>query len=231
MLMHNRHVKTFYLIDLDRTLLDTDHASQALIDIVAAEDQAAAERVSSHLQETARFGSQYSLHDSLGTVLGTEWRDRVEARFMAQREINQSLLLPGARQILAFIESDRSTGGILTFGSLPGQTMKIKAVGLDDVPYLVTQQPYKGRLIAEWHRSDGGFLLPAVYGAVLADELILVDDRELSFDGLPEGALGYWVSEEVPSALDAVPLPDRVRPMKNLEAVMNAEVDRVRRTY
>lgn len=226
---NSRHVRTFYLIDLDRTLLDTDLASEVLLAIVAAEDPSRSEEVRNHLQETSQFGSQYSLHDSLEQTLGSDEAARLEAVYIARD--NHELLRLGALDILAFAKSAETAGGILTYGSTAGQTMKLKALKLDKEPYIVTQQPYKGEVIAQWRRSEGGFQLPEAYGGITSEEVVLVDDRELSFEGLPEGAIGYWVPEEAPSPLDDIPLPPRVQQVANLKAVIGAERERIGREH
>ncbi len=119
--------------------------------------------------------------------------------------------------------------GILTFGGETWQRMKLQATGLDDIPYIITHVKEKGRLLAGWKQTDRTFQLPeelAVNRISRADSLVLLDDKVISFIGIPSGVTGILVQPEdgrggQSSALQEQVLPNGVFRVQGLKVAKN----------
>lgn len=107
-------------------------------------------------------------------------------------ESRQKYLLPGANKLLTFLQQQAIAHGILTYGQADWQQAKILAAGLADLPVLVTDQTDKGTLIASWRQASGAYQLPPELGGQIAERIMLVDDHDYSFEGLPTEALGLY---------------------------------------
>ena len=107
-------------------------------------------------------------------------------------ESRQKYLLPGANQLLTFLQQQAIAHGILTYGQADWQQAKILAAGLANLPVLVTDQTDKGTLIASWRQVSGAYQLPPELGGQIAEQIMLVDDHDYSFEGLPTEALGLY---------------------------------------
>ncbi|OYW86564.1 hypothetical protein B7Z17_00090 [Candidatus Saccharibacteria bacterium 32-49-10] len=226
--MSTADVNRFYCVDLDRTILNTRRASGVIIELCRAYDEQLAETIEREVVEYSYFGASYSVHDAIVRYASSEVADNIERQFIEAAR-TQSLKLPGADELISWLdELDDAQWGILTYGSLNNQLMKVKALGLETRPVLVTQEPHKGTLIKGWYdKSSSGFGLPKEYSSVRAKEVILIDDRAQSFEGLPESAArGYWVTQEAVDVMDAIPVPPGVVAVHDLTDVIRSEIDR-----
>ena len=219
------HFHTFYLIDLDRTLFDTVSAAQAWMNLVEKEDADIARYIHSQVDEALRTMTSFSIRNTIVERGGEALAQKVDRAFIEYGAIH-NLRLEGADALIEFAtRNDQSSAGILTFGSPDGQLLKVKVAGLDHIPALVTDQQHKGELIRSWQK-DGSYHLPAEYGSVTADNIVFVDDRVFSFEGLPEDVVGYWLTHDF-SVLDEVGFPENVTPVGHLQAVIEAEQERL----
>ena len=192
-------VNEFYVLDLDRCLLDTEKL-QALLVVVLKRDLG----IESHEMNIVRRKVEQSggSFDTASYVMGfldkqgedgpALWHS-IKQRFIDEAQ-KEDMLLPYARQFIYELRLRKRKYGIVTFGGDMWQSVKIAAAGLDDVPHLITHELEKGRLLASWQRKDGTFLLPRqVAGKKLyAKRLVFVDDKPVSFVGLPSGITGVW---------------------------------------
>jgi len=212
---------TFYLLDLDRTILDTEKASALLIDLVAKESPKLAASLRIQVDVYNQHGTPFAIRDVIAEQVGEETAARLEEVFIDESQ-RQYLLLEGAEDLFAYTDNapERSFG-ILTYGSPKGQMMKLKATKLDTLPLMITQQKHKGELIMSWKVPDG-YQLPSEYGGQLVDQVVLVDDRIFSFEGLPNDVRGYWVTDDL-SLLDTVEHAANVKPVYSLQEVIDNE--------
>ncbi len=212
--------KTFFCIDLDRTLFDTERGANRMITIAEKEDPTLGTFFKEYRTAYAGFGVAISFYDTIVERAGEAVAQRVARQYVAEGD--EGLLLPQARNFMtALAEAVGKDWGILTYGSDSGQRLKIDAVGISTIATLVTNEPHKGQLITSWIASDG-FRLPREYGGGIYQRVVLVDDRLQSFEGLPDGAVGYWLTEEV-TALDEIPMPRHVIAVKTLDDVLRHE--------
>lgn len=178
--------KLFVLLDFDRTLADTNQLKADFDQLVeqGLERQAA-------LVEFSR------------THPATDY--------------SQKYLLPGAAELLRFLQQqarEQAIGyGILTYGQIDWQRAKLAAAGLLTVPTMITDRTDKGALIAAWCQGKG-YQMPAELGGQMAKQIILVDDKAYSFDGLPSEALGLYCGHDTEAKLST-----NVRRISNLTEV------------
>ena len=219
------NAKTYYLLDLDRTLFDTIGASDLLIALVAEYSGELAHHIRTQIDEYNQIGASFAIRDVIVEQAGEERALEIEKAFI-EEGARRSLLLPGAVELMEWIrEASSAKFGILTYGSVKGQTMKITAASLQQLPFLITQEKHKGELIASWKQPEG-YHLPEELGGETVEQIVLVDDRIFSFEGLPEASIGYWITQEL-AVLDAVEHALNVHPVRSLYEVIDIEQRRL----
>lgn len=125
-------------------------------------------------------------------------------------ELGQNYLLPGALNLLRFLQQNQVRHGILTYGEVGWQKAKLAVTGLAAVPTLITDRTDKGALIASW-RQVSSYQLPVELGGGRVDRAVLIDDKVYSFEGLPADALGFYCGQD-----DQVELPTNVQVVGDL---------------
>lgn len=194
-----RTVDEFYVLDLDRCLLDTEKI-QAFLEFVLNRDLGIdSQEMNVARQEVERSGGSFDTASYVMSFLDRKGKDgpalwhSIKQRFVDEAQ-KEDMLLPYARQFMYELRLRKKKYGIVTFGGDAWQSVKIAAAGLHEVPYLITHELEKGRLLSSWQRNDGTFLVPRqVAGKKLyAKRLVFVDDKPVSFVGLPDGITGVW---------------------------------------
>jgi FMN phosphatase YigB (HAD superfamily) len=210
--MPETNIDTFYVVDFDRTLADSDKllevfmtVSEQHLDIPRAE----IEKVDADVK--ARGDTLDIVHyvrDQLAAKdQAVEWED-VEKQFIHEsRGLN--MLLPGASELLAFLKQHSYRFGILTYGSPMWQRMKMTAAGFKYIPHIITESKEKGRFIRHWQSEDQTYVIPKELGGGAADNIVLIDDKADSFIDFPNThSKGYWVldpAHELPAQQGSVP--------------------------
>jgi hypothetical protein len=215
---------SFYVLDLDRTLFNTPESAALVIQSVAHFDAQLAKELQAEREAHESRGTSFSLRDYIAKHSTQKDVASVEAHYM-QAARATDLLNPGALDLLAYLRSmGRSSGfGILTYGSPLDQRMKIRAVPqLKGVPYLLTQELRKGAQIEAWRRQDGLYRIPDELGGGCATHIVLVDDKPVSFEGLPVDCRGYLVESIFGTGVET--LPATIVPVTDLYEVITAEM-------
>lgn len=218
-------ISTFYVLDLDRTIYDTFKATELLRGVIALHDTQLADALEQRFEEYTSQGESFSMRDFVVEKVGEEEMQKIEDKYH-QLALQQDLLNPGAKELIAYIRSkDDANLGILTYGSQLGQGMKIAAaVGLENIPYLITSETFKGALIASWRGDDELYHLPEEYGGRTARNVVFVDDKPFSFKGLPIDCRGYLVKSVYDAGIEK--LPPYVEIVDTLHQVLTAEKKR-----
>ena len=213
---------TFYVLDLDRTLLDTIKATELMRGVIALHDAELAARLEQRFEDYSASGESFSMRDFIAENVNEDEMIRIEAKYK-EVAVDWELLNPGAKELLEYLSDKESAGfGILTYGSELGQKMKIEAVAeLGAVPYLVTAETYKGAQIATWRENDGLYHLPEELGGGTAKKIVFVDDKPFSFKGLPIDCRGYLVHSVYDAGIEK--LPHVVSQVNSLKEVVLAE--------
>lgn len=203
---------TFYVVDFDRTLADSDKLLGVFIDIVNQYIDLPLEQVQKIDADVKAKGDSFDtatfVRDEMAAQSrANEW-DKLQQQFIHEsRSLN--MLLPGAARLLDFFDARGDRYGILTYGNPLWQHLKLSASGFNRVQRIVTTNKHKGVLIASWQRDDKKFVLPGEFGGGEVERIVLIDDKAASFEGFPsEPSHGYQVldyASALPAQLGDVP--------------------------
>jgi hypothetical protein len=219
--MNDKQVSTFYVLDLDRTMLDTVKATKYMEGVIALHNANLSATLRQKFGESSLLGESFSMRDFIALQVGEDEMQKIEVKFKTLTA-TQDLLMPGAKELLVYIRSLPSVAcGIMTYGSTLGQTMKIEASGLRGMPFLVMQETFKGAVIASWRQDDELYHLPDELGGYIAKEIVFVDDKPFSFKGLPIDCRGYLVKSIFDAGIEDI--PPYVQVIETLSEVIIAE--------
>lgn len=189
----------FYIVDFDRTLVDTDKLNEVFIEVAEQYGAISREQILKADADVKRTGDSF---DTAGYVRdrlaaegrGEEW-EALEKQFIHEsRSLNY--LLPGAPELLEWLAANGKRYGILTYGNPLWQRIKLTAAGFNHVRHIIMEQKEKGRFISSWRRADDTYRIPEALGGGDASHVILIDDKALSFSQFPlVNATGYWVCD------------------------------------
>lgn len=202
----------FYIVDFDRTLVDTDKMTEVFIEIAEEHGAISREQIEKANQDVTRTGDSFDtagyVRDRLMAEDHSEEWEALEKQYIHEsRSLNY--LLPGAAELLEWLAVHGKRYGILTYGNPLWQRIKLTASGFNHVRHIIMEQKEKGKLISSWQRDDGAFRLPEAFGNGWADYVILIDDKAVSFAGFPGApSRGYWVldpAHELPSQQGEIP--------------------------
>lgn len=205
----------FYVLDFDRCIGDTAKFHDVLESVVADLTTISREELAQVKRDTELSGGSFNTEAYVTAKLRAQqssvsWPDIRTA--MLKRARQQDMLEPHAADLLRILNERSEYYGILTHGGVEWQKAKIEGANLAHVPYVVTSQRDKGLTISGWQQTDGSFLIPEeLAGApnLLVKEVVLVDDKAVSFANLPLGARGYhvvWSDRELlASQVGAIP--------------------------
>jgi phosphoserine phosphatase len=204
----------FFIIDFDRTLADSDKLLEAFIEVTTEYIAIPREQIEAANRDVRQRGDSFDtagyVRDHLNEMdRGEEW-DTLEKEFIHRlRARLPELLLAGASELLEWLRARGSSYGILTYGNPLWQHMKLSATGFNHEQRIVMEHKHKGRLISSWQQSDGSFVLPQEFGGGVADAIVMLDDKAVSFEDFPAvPSRGYWICDpthELPSQRGTVP--------------------------
>lgn len=221
----NTENKTFYILDFDRCIGNTNVLFDAFERTVVAHTGLTAWSLRNVRQEVEAVGDSFDtatyvraqLH--LGHLEG-KWHELVES--FVEGCAGLETLNPGASDLMAWLKQQELPFGTVTYGEATWQKLKMRAAGLGDMPCLITSNKHKGVLFREWQGIDGRFILPEELGGGTYDSVVLIDDKAVSFDSFPElPSLGYWVlkaGRELSSQQGTV--PENVTRLESLEELL-----------
>lgn len=187
--------RVFQLIDLDRTIFDTSRFVKLITDEIDTTHPGVGTELDERFEAAYKNEETFFLLRHLRELLGDEPFEQLVERIVLREGVD-SLLKPGTKERLLFaneISSLQPAWGILTYGDEIDQTMKLRLLGLQDIPTLILPTPNKGEIIKTWQNEDGTFTLPDVFGGHVVDHLSLEDDKLRAFIGKPDGVHGLWM--------------------------------------
>lgn len=215
----------FYIVDFDRTLVDSDKLTEVFIEIADQYGAISREQVAKADADMKQTGDSFDTAGYVRDHLTREgrmdaWED-LEKQFIHEcRSLN--MLLPGAAELLEWLAQHGKRYGILTYGNPLWQRLKITAAGFKHVRHIILEQKEKGKLVSSWQVNDGIFRIPEALGRGQVERIVMIDDKAVSFTGFPKGpSKGYWVldpNHELPSQKGTVPV--NVVRVNNLKEVI-----------
>lgn len=219
-------LKEFYIVDFDRTLIDSDKIFEVFVEVAKQFIDIPIDRITHAQQEIKSRGDSFDtagyVRDCLNQAGRKDDWDKLEKKFIHEsRSLNY--FMPGAMALLDWLTTTKKSFGILTYGNPLWQRVKLTATGLQHIRHIIIEQKEKGAFIKNWQYSNGDFGLPDSFGGETARKIIMIDDKAVSFKDFPdEPSKGYWVlnpSKELPSQLGVV--PSNVIRFKNLSSVLH----------
>lgn len=189
--------QTYYLLDLDRHLVDTIKLSNLLEETLAVTTDIPLTLMREARDRTEMTGGSFDEVAFLEPVLRNlnHPLERLMEDFIKLSR-KHDVFESGARELLEMMKALELPFGILTYGGANWQVAKIRASQLDKIPYLVTPLRQKGEVIKKWQQTDRTFMMPQelyVDKVQRAQTVILLDDKASSFNGLPDEAFGVHV--------------------------------------
>lgn len=187
----------FYIVDFDRTLADSDKLIEIFIEIADKYFHIPKERIEKVDSEVKQRGDTFLLATYVRDHLSSENRiddwEAMEKLFIHEsRSLNY--LLPGANELLEWLDTNDKSYGILTYGDVLWQKLKLSAAGFKQIPHIIMDKKEKGKLISSWLDADGVFQIPIELGGGSADGVVMFDDKAVSFSQFPPSpSRGFWV--------------------------------------
>ncbi len=216
---------TFYIVDFDRTLADSDKLLEVFIEIAQKYIDIPWEQIEAANADVKARGDSLDtasyVRDRLADSGDIDKWGELEKQFIHEsRALN--MLLPGANELLRMLNDHHERFGILTYGNPLWQHIKLTAAGFNHVHRIILSQKEKGKLVSSWQQADGTFRLPQEFGGGSADRIVMIDDKAVSFEGFPaEPSQGYYVvdlANILPSQEGNVPA--NVKQLSDLNTVL-----------
>jgi FMN phosphatase YigB (HAD superfamily) len=209
---NDNNANEFFIVDFDRTLVDSDKLLEIFIAVAEQYIEIPIEQIQAADHDMKLRGDSF---DTAGFVRdhlaeneqGDLWPDLEKQFIHESRSLNY--LLPGAVELLEWLAANGKRYGILTFGNPLWQHLKLTAAGFNHVRHIIMVQKEKGKFISSWQKQDGVFRVPDALGRADADTIVMIDDKAVSFADYPGApSRGYWVlnpEHELPSQQGTVP--------------------------
>jgi len=200
--------ETLAVVDFDRTLYNTAVASEAYARAVSDEGLLQSHELGEVQELAQNTGVSFDPFEYVRQLGVTEQQlDRVTARFyeLVQGRFEREILYPDAVPFMHRLANSGVPAVIMTYGNPEWQAIKLRSVGFDIWPHILTTEKYKGEAIAKWLNPENGVYhpigvknpgLPPYAGHQALRHVTLTDDKAASFRGLPAGATGYLLRRE-----------------------------------
>ncbi len=190
----------FWLLDLDRTLFDTDRAAGLLYQLADELSIMTVTELAARQRQSEVDGQSFDPMSTIVEQAGQDGWSQLTTQF-EQQAASEDFLLPGAEDLIKYLTERHRPHAILTYGNPKWQEIKLATTGLN-VPYLVVTSPYKSVVVREWQNDDGTFQIPSAIRPSIdqstARRIVLVDDKPLAFEDLPVNVTGYLITSRTP---------------------------------
>lgn len=222
------YVDTFYAIDFDRCLGSVDACFGLLQDVLHDYKPVAVNEIEKAKEHVALTGETFLVFDYLKSIVPEEELEEIVREFTRRAQsVPGSLLEQGASEFIEWLKDTERAFGIITHGETKWQELKIVAAGLGDLPRLITTSNKKAEYIAKWQNDNKQFTVDSSLSGgleIVADRVVLADDRMVAFEGLPLEAKGYWVVREVEvKSFQAGQLADNVTRVDYVDGIIAYE--------
>lgn len=225
-----KQADTYFVLDFDRCIGDTDKARQILWSVCENETAITAQELQSAKDAMEAKGYTFDVVGYVAKQLVHQksektWQD-IRRVYVAVAKL-QGILEPYVDEFLEACETRHIPYGVLTYGKEPWQLTKLEAAGLFDrhVPFEVTQIERKGTLLSGWKHGDGFIVPPALtrdFQPLKVKEIVFLDDKPRSFIGIPSGVRGICVrpTSYAPLPSQQGELPAGVREVQGLRGAI-----------
>jgi hypothetical protein len=231
-----RTVESFVVLDLDRTLLNSDKVVQLMCDALprfGVSDQDAREDLA---MIQAATGQSLSAFEFLGGRYGAELIHHLAADLLQQAEngqLDEYDLLYGdsSTELLDELDVQEIPFAVLTYGESLNQQFKLALYRIlarrAALPAVVTDEPRKGAWIHEhWlDASEDHMRIPPDFTdgqEIIAQEVIILDDKQHNLDSPDRIVKGIRIdnrSDHIAGRLSLTQLVDRLKAGENLSEI------------
>jgi hypothetical protein len=217
-MIDDNHVSSFYVLDFDRTLANTDAFHDILERVIEHETTIRASYLREARKVAEASGESFDTIDYLRHFLTNAHSEKtwhqIQKVFIEQAQ-QEDMLEPHAAEFLRLLDEKKLPYGIITFGGEAWQLAKIEAANLMDVPHIVTHIQEKGRILSGWkHQSSDTFIIPPAltrsFQPMNVSTIVFLDDKAKSFVGMPDGVRGVHIRSlrqpPLPAQLGSLPV-------------------------
>ncbi len=216
---------TFFILDFDRCIGNTNKFHTILEEVISQETVVSKQQLSDAKRNAESRGETFDtiryVKNALEEMGGiTSWLS-IEREFIRQAQ-KLNMLQPYARQLFSILENEKLPFGILTYGSEAWQLAKLEAANILHIPHLVTSLEGKGAILTGWKKPSGFVVPPALtkeFTPLQVASIVFLDDKAVSFKGIPSGVRGVRVAPDDGSALLPIQqgqLPEGVTNVKGI---------------
>lgn len=223
-------INTFYVLDFDRCLGNIDASFYLLEEVIDNQSLSVSKAsLDAARKETESSGGSFDVFGYIKDKIPNFNINLIESDYInsAANRTNE-LLEPGARKFVDFLSSNKCYFCIMSYGDKDWQTLKIQAAGLGNIPIIIVPTKQKNDYINDWYDENiSKFVIPSAAftdkKSLLATEVVLVDDKKISFKDLNPKARGYWVSGSANPLADQSELPISVKSVSRIDEIIDLE--------
>lgn len=194
--MHENN-KTLHVFDADRTLIDTDKVFALLIDSLERHGFSTDELIDAE-RDARESGVSFNplVYLTENTDDTQKSKLRIIQGLLLEVRDPERVRLDGVSELLETLRRDMQDFIIHTYGDNDWQMAKLQACSLDSIPCIITHSVPKARDIVTW-QGDDRLYRPATQERIDAyTYMVVYDDKESNFVGLPEGVTAVHVVQE-----------------------------------
>jgi predicted phosphatase len=213
--------KTIWVVDMDFTTLDSERVFESLSRLLERAGIVDAVDLSAMRKEVEASGGTFDVTSHLSRQLGVsdERLDAISSEF-GDNQSGEQYLYDDVAELFQVIRERGDQFVTLTYGSERTQMLKLRASGLVQYPFVITDSKLKGDSIRNWKQADGSYRLVTAAGELIVGSTgVLVDDKSSSFDNLPDDWRGYRVWRGQPRLSQRGKVPAEVVTVTGLNAI------------
>ncbi len=226
-----KRIDTFFVVDFDRCLGNIEGSFAILKEVVHDLGIVDRQIFKSMREEIESNGLTFSALEQITNYYPNVNLDDIEKLYLTRAGLEpENLLESGAKDFITFLKSSNRRFCIMSYGDIRWQTIKIKSSGIGKVPLAIVKKANKSEYIRRWlDPNTGKFKIPKEISSdnieIVANEVVLVDDKMAAFSNLPKEARGYYVSGSSSSYSVKLPkkLPPRVKQISHIDEIITFE--------
>jgi len=205
--------KPLFIIDLDRTLIDTDKIVRALA-ITLKQQGYDGDGLVSEIERARLSENDINTKEAISS-LGKEAWGGVEA-YLLEEAKKDTFVFDDAQPFLESLRSSKLPHIILTFGvSRSWQNLKLRAAGLNHIPSIVSDSREKSKTINSW-KDHNGVYVPPGFRKLSSSSIVLIDDRPDAFLDISEEDFKGYLLDRTGKTHPNINLAENVQTIKNL---------------
>jgi hypothetical protein len=205
--------KPLFIIDLDRTLIDTDKIVRALA-ISLKQQGYDGDGLVDEIERARLSENDINAKEAISSLGKEAWKG-VEGYLLEEAKKN-TFVFDDAQPFLESLRSAMLPHIILTFGvSRDWQNLKLRSSGLGHIPSIVSDSREKSKTINSWKDQDGVYVPPG-FGQLSSSSIVLIDDRPDAFLDISEKDFKGYLLDRAGKTYPDINLAENVQTIRNL---------------